>query len=200
VRRAKQSPTVFECDVLARRRFNLLGIINSWEGIPMKNLANRLLDLIKGTNFFTQEWNNVQKHNKHNGCSVRDEKDRLYVITLQSTIRLISKVLRPVHRSQCCPKPRSQVLVQARGVSIYLYSFSLLYWSAAQSANCPLTTEVLELNDSFMLCSIRFSWTVSFEWVDITKLSWREHKLTVWYSSVSSLLLGSVTYSGNLFP
>jgi hypothetical protein len=29
----------------------------------MKNLVNRLLDLIKGTNLFTQEWMKVEKHN-----------------------------------------------------------------------------------------------------------------------------------------
>jgi hypothetical protein len=43
----------------------------------MKNLMNRLLDLIKGTNLFAQKWMNVEKHNKSNGYSVRDEKDRL---------------------------------------------------------------------------------------------------------------------------
>jgi hypothetical protein len=42
----------------------------------MKNLMNRLLDLNKGTNLFTQELMKVEKHNKANGCSVRDEEDR----------------------------------------------------------------------------------------------------------------------------
>jgi hypothetical protein len=46
---------VFECDVLACRRFNLLGFINPGEEIPKRNVLNRLLDLIKGTNLFTQE-------------------------------------------------------------------------------------------------------------------------------------------------
>jgi hypothetical protein len=46
---------VFECEVLARWRFNLLGLINPREEIPKRNLENRLLDLIKGTNLFTQE-------------------------------------------------------------------------------------------------------------------------------------------------
>jgi hypothetical protein len=36
---------VFECEVLARERFNLLGLINPGEEIP-KNLVNRLLQLI----------------------------------------------------------------------------------------------------------------------------------------------------------
>jgi hypothetical protein len=45
----------FECEILARQRLNLLGIINPGEEIPMKNLMNRLLDLIKGTNLFTHE-------------------------------------------------------------------------------------------------------------------------------------------------
>jgi hypothetical protein len=44
---------VFECDVLARRRFNLLGFVNPGEEIPERNLMNRLLDRIKGTNLFT---------------------------------------------------------------------------------------------------------------------------------------------------
>jgi hypothetical protein len=34
---------------------NLLGLINPGEEIPKGNLVNRLLDLIKGTNLFTQE-------------------------------------------------------------------------------------------------------------------------------------------------
>jgi hypothetical protein len=46
---------VSECEVLARRPFNLLGLIKPGEEIPKRNLVNRLLDLIKGTNFFTQE-------------------------------------------------------------------------------------------------------------------------------------------------
>jgi hypothetical protein len=47
---------VFEREVLARRRFNLLGLINPGDGMPKRNLVNRLLDLmIKGTNLFTQE-------------------------------------------------------------------------------------------------------------------------------------------------
>jgi hypothetical protein len=46
---------VFECEVLASRRFNLLGLINPVEEIPKRNLVNRLLALIKGTNLFTQE-------------------------------------------------------------------------------------------------------------------------------------------------
>jgi hypothetical protein len=46
---------VFECEVLARWRFSLLGLINPGEEIPRKNLVNRLLDLIKGTNLFTHE-------------------------------------------------------------------------------------------------------------------------------------------------
>jgi hypothetical protein len=46
---------VFECEVLAHRWFNLLGLINPGEEIPNSNLVNRLLDLIKGTNLFTQE-------------------------------------------------------------------------------------------------------------------------------------------------
>jgi hypothetical protein len=51
---------VFECKALACRRFNLLGLINLGEGIPKRNLVNRLLDL-KGTNLFTQEQMNVEK-------------------------------------------------------------------------------------------------------------------------------------------
>jgi hypothetical protein len=46
---------VFICEVLARRRFNLLGLVNPGEKIPRRNLVKRLLDLIKGTNLFTQE-------------------------------------------------------------------------------------------------------------------------------------------------
>jgi hypothetical protein len=46
---------VFECQVLARLQFNLLGLTNPGEEIPMKNLMNRLLDLIKGTNLFAQK-------------------------------------------------------------------------------------------------------------------------------------------------
>jgi hypothetical protein len=46
---------VFECEALAHRRFNLLGLINPGEEIPKRNLVNRLLDLIKGTNLFTQK-------------------------------------------------------------------------------------------------------------------------------------------------
>jgi hypothetical protein len=61
VRRRKQpSHIVFECEVVARRRFNLLGLINLGDEIP-KNLVNRLLDLIKGTNLFTQEYMNTEK-------------------------------------------------------------------------------------------------------------------------------------------
>jgi hypothetical protein len=45
----------FECEVLARRRFNLLGFLNPWKKIPRRNLVKRLLDLIKGTKLFTQE-------------------------------------------------------------------------------------------------------------------------------------------------
>jgi hypothetical protein len=44
---------VFECEVLAHRRFNRLGLINPGEEIPTKNLMNRLLDLIKRTDLFT---------------------------------------------------------------------------------------------------------------------------------------------------
>jgi hypothetical protein len=47
--------TVFECEVLAHRQFNLLGLINPTEEIPKRNLVNRLLDLIKGIKLFTQE-------------------------------------------------------------------------------------------------------------------------------------------------
>jgi hypothetical protein len=46
---------VFECEVLVRRRFNLLGLVNPGEKIPRMNLVKRLLDLIKGINLFTQE-------------------------------------------------------------------------------------------------------------------------------------------------
>jgi hypothetical protein len=46
---------VFECEVLVRRQFNLLGLINPGEEIPKRNMVNRLLHLIKGTNVFTQE-------------------------------------------------------------------------------------------------------------------------------------------------
>jgi hypothetical protein len=46
---------VFECEVLACQQFNLLGLINPGEEIPRRNLVNRLLDLIEGTNLFTQE-------------------------------------------------------------------------------------------------------------------------------------------------
>jgi hypothetical protein len=42
---------VFECEVLARRQFNLLGLVNPGEEIPMKNLVNTLLDPIKA--YFT---------------------------------------------------------------------------------------------------------------------------------------------------
>jgi hypothetical protein len=49
------SHIVFECEVLALWRFNLLGITDLGEEIPMKNLVNRLLDLIKGKNLFAQE-------------------------------------------------------------------------------------------------------------------------------------------------
>jgi hypothetical protein len=45
---------------VARRRFNILGLINLGVEIP-KNLVNRLLDLIKGTNLFTQEYMNTEK-------------------------------------------------------------------------------------------------------------------------------------------
>jgi hypothetical protein len=45
----------FECEVLACQRFNLIGLTNPGDKIPMKNLVNRLLDLIKGTNLFIQE-------------------------------------------------------------------------------------------------------------------------------------------------
>jgi hypothetical protein len=55
------SHVVFRCQVLAPR-FNLLGITNQGEEIPTKNLVNRLLDLIKGTNLFTQELMDVEKH------------------------------------------------------------------------------------------------------------------------------------------
>jgi hypothetical protein len=48
------SHTVFECEVLAHWWFNLLGLTNPGQEIPMKNLVNRLLDLIKGTNLFTR--------------------------------------------------------------------------------------------------------------------------------------------------
>jgi hypothetical protein len=34
---------------------NLLGFVNPGEKIPRRNLVKRLLDLIKGTNLFTQE-------------------------------------------------------------------------------------------------------------------------------------------------
>jgi hypothetical protein len=53
----KENPVyrVCECEVLARRWFNLLGLINPGEEIPKRNLMNRLLDLIKGTYVFTQE-------------------------------------------------------------------------------------------------------------------------------------------------
>jgi hypothetical protein len=43
--------------------------------MPMEKMANRLLDLIKGTNLYTQEWINMDKYNKANGCRVKDEKD-----------------------------------------------------------------------------------------------------------------------------
>jgi hypothetical protein len=43
----------FECEILAHRRFNLLGFVNPGEKIPRRNLVKRLLDLIKGTNLFT---------------------------------------------------------------------------------------------------------------------------------------------------
>jgi hypothetical protein len=60
----------------------------------MKKLANWLLDLIKRTNLFTQEWMNVEKHYKHNNCSVRDEKDRLLrrYITIYNLLRWLSWV------------------------------------------------------------------------------------------------------------
>jgi hypothetical protein len=35
--------------------FNLLGLVNPGEEIPKKNLVNRLLDLIQGTNLCTEE-------------------------------------------------------------------------------------------------------------------------------------------------
>jgi hypothetical protein len=46
---------VFECQVLARLKFNLLGLTKPGEEIPMKNLMNSLLDLIKGTELFAQK-------------------------------------------------------------------------------------------------------------------------------------------------
>jgi hypothetical protein len=46
---------VFECEVLARRRFNLLELVNPGKKIPRRNLVKWLLDLIKGTNLFTQK-------------------------------------------------------------------------------------------------------------------------------------------------
>jgi hypothetical protein len=49
------SHIVFECEALACWQFNLLGLINPGEEIPKKNPVNRLLDLIMGTHFFTQE-------------------------------------------------------------------------------------------------------------------------------------------------
>jgi hypothetical protein len=48
------SHIVFQCEALARWRFNLLGLINLGEEIP-KNLVNSLLHLIKETNLFTRE-------------------------------------------------------------------------------------------------------------------------------------------------
>jgi hypothetical protein len=59
----------------------------------MKNLVNRLLDLIKGKNLFAQEWMNMEKHNKPNGCSVTDEKGRLlhHCITIYSPLSSPSK-------------------------------------------------------------------------------------------------------------
>jgi hypothetical protein len=51
---------VFEYEVLACRRFNILGLINPAEKIPMRNLVKRLSDLIKGTNLFSQEQMNVE--------------------------------------------------------------------------------------------------------------------------------------------
>jgi hypothetical protein len=46
---------IFECEVMARRRFNLLELVNPGEKIPRRNLVKRLLDLTKETNLFTQE-------------------------------------------------------------------------------------------------------------------------------------------------
>jgi hypothetical protein len=46
---------VFECEVVARQRFNLLGLLNPGEKIRRRYLVKRLLDLIKGMNVFTQE-------------------------------------------------------------------------------------------------------------------------------------------------
>jgi hypothetical protein len=59
----------------------------------MKKMANRLLDLIKGTNLFMQEWIDMDKYNKANGCRVKDEKDRvlrhyLTIYNLKRTSRL----------------------------------------------------------------------------------------------------------------
>jgi hypothetical protein len=45
----------FTSGILAHRRFNLLGLVNPGEKIPRRNLVKTLLDLIKGTNLFTQE-------------------------------------------------------------------------------------------------------------------------------------------------
>jgi hypothetical protein len=51
---------VFEYEVLACRRFNILGLINPMEKIPRRNLVKRLSDLFKGTNLFSQEQMNVE--------------------------------------------------------------------------------------------------------------------------------------------
>jgi hypothetical protein len=45
---------VFECEVLAVGDL-ILGLVNPGEEIPKRNLVHRLLDVIKGTNVFTQE-------------------------------------------------------------------------------------------------------------------------------------------------
>jgi hypothetical protein len=54
MRRRKQSPTLS-----SNVKFWLVGGLLSWgsypgEEIPRRNLVNRLLDLIKGTNLFTE--------------------------------------------------------------------------------------------------------------------------------------------------
>jgi hypothetical protein len=76
----------FKCEAFVCRWFNLLRCINPGEEIPKKNLVNRLLDQIKGTNLFTQEEINAEKYNKPMAAVLGMSKTNFHIIKVQSII------------------------------------------------------------------------------------------------------------------
>jgi hypothetical protein len=99
--------------------------------------VNRLLDLIKETNLFTQEWMNVEKYNKPVAAVLGMNKTDFHVIILQSTVYtwglwVVSSTYRPLYSGKRTALSFKSYWARSRTV----LDMTTLYWTVQSVSYC----------------------------------------------------------------